>query len=128
VTYDELIAECDGGSRGNPGPAAFGVSLMTLDGEEIEAIGECIGRATNNVAEYSAAIRALHRAKELGARRLLLRSDSLLLIQQLRGNYKVKHAGLIPLHREAVTYEHVRREFNKRADELVNIALDAAGS
>jgi ribonuclease HI len=133
VTYDELFVACDGGARGNPGPAALGCSISTPDGAEIEAIGETLGHATNNVAEYSAAIRGLERAKELGARVVHLRSDSQLLIEQLRGNYKVKSPGLKPLHARAtalarafdrVTFEHVRREQNTRPDELVNLALD----
>lgn len=135
MSYDELWVACDGGARGNPGPAALGVSIMDAFGAEVEAIGEAIGHATNNVAEYSAAIRGLERAAELGARVVHLRSDSLLLIQQLRGAFKVRNPGLKPLHERAtalargfdeVTFEHVRRELNVRADELVNIALDAA--
>jgi len=131
----ELMINCDGGSRGNPGPAAFGVSIQNPEGTEIEGIGETIGVATNNVAEYSAVIVGLKRCAELGARSVHVRSDSQLLIEQLKGNYKVKNATLKELHDEAVraarafervSYEHVRREQNVRADELVNIALDAA--
>lgn len=130
----DLVVHCDGGARGNPGPAALGVSIQTPDGTEIEGIGETIGVATNNVAEYSAVVRGLRRAAELGARRVLLRSDSELLVRQLNGAYKVRSAGLRPLHAEVlslvarferVTFEHVRRECNARADELVNEALDA---
>ena len=133
LSYDALLINCDGGSRGNPGPAAYGVTIMTPDGVEIEGIGETIGVATNNVAEYSAVVRGLERCAELGARAVHVRSDSQLLIEQLKGNYKVKSANLRPLHAEAlrlaralerVTYEHVRREQNVRADELVNLALD----
>ena len=129
----ELLINCDGGARGNPGPAALGVSIQRLDGEEIEAIGETIGDATNNVAEYSAVLRGLARCAELGAKTVHVRSDSMLLIEQLRGNYKVKSPHLRELFMEAralasaferVTYEHVRREQNTRADELVNLALD----
>jgi ribonuclease HI len=131
----ELIINCDGGARGNPGPAAFGVSIQKPDGTEVEGIGETIGVATNNVAEYTAVVVGLKRCAELGARAVHVRSDSQLLIEQLKGNYKVKNATLKGLHAEAVkaaqgfdrvTYEHVRREQNVRADELVNIALDAA--
>jgi ribonuclease HI len=130
---DELVVYCDGGSRGNPGPSALGVSIQTPDGDEVEGIGETLGVATNNFAEYSAVIRALQRCAELGARAVHVRSDSKLLIEQLNGNYKIKSKNLIPLvlqAREAarafdrVTYEHVRREGNVRADELVNLALD----
>ena len=129
----ELVINCDGGSRGNPGPAAYGVSIQTPDGTEIEGIGETIGVATNNVAEYSAVIAGLRRVAEIGARAVHVRSDSKLLIEQLSGRYKVKNAALKELHKEAielarrfdrVTYEHVRREQNVRADELVNLALD----
>ncbi len=131
----ELVINCDGGARGNPGPAAFGVSIQNPDGTEIEAIAETIGVATNNVAEYSAVIAGLRRAAAIGARAVHVRSDSKLLIEQLAGRYKVKSPGLKTLHAEAVelargfdrvTYEHVRREQNVRADELVNLALDAA--
>jgi ribonuclease HI len=131
----ELVINCDGGARGNPGPAAFGVSIQKPDGTEIEAIAETIGVATNNVAEYSAVIAGLRRAAAIGARAVHVRSDSKLLIEQLSGRYKVKNPGLKTLHAEAVelargfdrvTYEHVRREQNVRADELVNLALDAA--
>jgi len=129
----ELVINCDGGSRGNPGPAAYGVSIQTPDGDEIEGIAETIGIATNNVAEYSAVIAGLRRVAEIGARAVHVRSDSKLLIEQLSGRYKVKNLVLKELHKEAielarrfdrVTYEHVRREQNVRADELVNLALD----
>ena len=129
----ELVINCDGGARGNPGPAAYGCSIQTPDGQEIEALAETIGVATNNVAEYSAVIAGLRRVAEIGARALHVRSDSKLLIEQLSGRYKVKNPVLKELHKEAielarrfdrVTYEHVRREQNVRADELVNLALD----
>lgn len=130
----EVWVDCDGGSRGNPGPAAFGFSIQHPDGTEIEGVGDTIGDDTNNVAEYTAVIRALARCVELGASVVHVRSDSQLLIQQLLGKYKVKAAHLKPLALEAqrlareferVTFTHVRREQNVRADELVNIALDA---
>ncbi|HEV2685777.1 MAG TPA: reverse transcriptase-like protein [Actinomycetota bacterium] len=129
----EVVINCDGGSRGNPGPAAYGCSIQTPDGQEIEGIGETIGIATNNVAEYSAVIAGLRRVAEIGARAVHVRSDSKLLIEQLSGRWKIKNPGLKELHKEAielargfdrVTYEHVRREQNVRADELVNLALD----
>lgn len=131
-----LVVYCDGGARGNPGPAALGVSIQTPDGREVEVLAETIGTATNNVAEYSAVLRALRRAAELGAREVLVRSDSQLLVEQLRGAYKVRSPNLRGLHEEVraaaraferVTYEHVRREANARADELVNQALDEEG-
>ena len=133
MTIDELVVYCDGGARGNPGPAALGVSIQTPDGDEVEGIGETIGHTTNNVAEYRAVLRALTRCAELGARAVLVRSDSKLVIEQLSGRWKIKHANMRPLAVkvkeaerafERVTYEHVRRERNVRADELVNIALD----
>ena len=129
----ELVINCDGGARGNPGPAAYGVSIQKPDGTEIEGLAKTIGIATNNVAEYSAVIEGLRRCKELGARAVHVRSDSKLLIEQLSGRWKIKNPGLKKLHTEAielargfdrVTYEHVRRELNVRADELVNLALD----
>jgi ribonuclease HI len=128
------VINCDGGARGNPGPAAFGVSIQTPDGTEIEGFGETIGIATNNVAEYTAVLRGLRRAHELDARAVLVRSDSMLLVEQLRGAYKVKNPRLRELYEqvtdiartfERVTFKHVPREENARADELVNIALDA---
>ncbi|MFA5890050.1 MAG: ribonuclease HI family protein [Actinomycetota bacterium] len=133
-SLEELLIYCDGGSRGNPGPAALGVSIQDPSGTEIEGVGETLGTQTNNFAEYSAVIRALGRAAELGARRVKIRTDSQLLVQQLRGVYKVKSANLRPLFEQAraaacrfekVVFEHVPREQNVRADELVNLALDA---
>src|SRR5438270_4515428 len=129
----ELIINCDGGSRGNPGSSAYFFFFKQKTAYEIEGIGETIGVATNNVAEYSAVIAGLRRVAEIGARAVHVRSDSKLLIEQLSGRYKVKNPGLKELHTEAielarafdrVTYEHVRREQNVRADELVNLALD----
>lgn len=130
---------CDGGSRGNPGPAAIGAVLYdptTTPSAVIAEISETIGVATNNVAEYTALLRGLERAVELGARRIRVRADSLLLIEQLKGNYKVKNAGLRPLWQQArellrrfdaIDLQHVRREQNTAADALVNRALDNAG-
>lgn len=129
-----VIVCTDGGSRGNPGPSALGVSIVDPNGSELAAFGEYIGETTNNVAEYSAVIRGLERAKELGAAAVEVRSDSMLLVQQLNGRYKVKAAHLKGLHDkvkelasafDTVTYVHVYREQNVRADQLVNIALDA---
>lgn len=129
-----LVVACDGGARGNPGPAGIGVSIETPRGAVIDEISEAIGVATNNVAEYSAVLAGLRRARELGARKVHVRSDSQLLIEQLRGNYRVKNPTLQRLHAEVraaarafgeVDYEHVPRERNRRADALVNRALDA---
>ena len=124
----------DGGARGNPGPAAFGYVLETEDGTILAAHGERIGVATNNVAEYSALVAGLERALELGVDELEVVSDSELLVKQMLGLYRVKHPNLKPLYDEArqllASYkekdlQHVRREFNKDADALVNAALDA---
>lgn len=129
-----LTVATDGGARGNPGPAAIGASVTDDDGTELAAISEYIGETTNNVAEYTAVIRGLEAAADLGAHAVTLRSDSELLIRQLQGRYKVKAAHLQPLHAEVqgllrrfaeTTLEHVRRERNVRADALVNEALDA---
>ena len=125
----------DGGSRGNPGPAAYAYVLETEDGTVLDARGEAIGTATNNVAEYSALVAGLRRAAELGVHELELRSDSELMVKQMRGEYRVKNKDLQGLFLDAsraardvgrVTYTHVRREHNELADRLVNEALDAA--
>jgi ribonuclease HI len=131
----ELITiHTDGGARGNPGPAAYAFVLARPGQPDVEEAG-CIGNSTNNVAEYTALVRALERAKELGGRNVLVHSDSELMVKQMNGEYKVKHDGLKALFDEAnalrrqferVTFRHVRREHNKRADELYNMALDGA--
>jgi ribonuclease HI len=124
----------DGGSRGNPGPAAFGYVLEAEDGTVLAAHGEAIGAATNNVAEYRALVAGLARALEAGVDELEVVSDSELLVKQMRGEYRVKNAALRELSAEAaglarrlgrVTYTAVRREHNELADRLVNEALDA---
>jgi ribonuclease HI len=126
----------DGASRGNPGDASIGAVLYreTDTGlEEVEVVSETIGRATNNVAEYEAVIAGLAAAVDNGVDDIVLRSDSLLLVRQLLGEYRVKAAGLKPLYRKAiallgdfatVTIEHVPREQNEVADALANAALD----
>ena len=122
----------DGASRGNPGPAAFAVVIRPPDGPPDE-LAETIGTATNNVAEYTALVAALHRAQELGLTHLHVHSDSELLVKQMNGEYRVKSPDLQDLYLEAVhlrkqfagvKFTHVRREQNKRADELCNLALD----
>ncbi len=129
------MVNVDGGSRGNPGPAAVGVVVAGSGGEVLAERGELIGVATNNVAEWRAMLLGIALAAELGASELELVGDSELVVKQLRGEYKVKDAGLKPLHAEAraalAPFEswsarHVRREQNARADELVNETLDAA--
>jgi ribonuclease H / adenosylcobalamin/alpha-ribazole phosphatase len=125
----------DGGARGNPGPAAFGYVLETKDGTVLDARGEAIGVATNNVAEYRALIAGLEKAVELGVDELEVVSDSELVVKQMRGEYKVKNEALRELSSDAaalarrvgkVRYTAVRREHNELADRLVNEALDAA--
>jgi ribonuclease HI len=130
-----LIAYIDGGARGNPGPAGYGVHLEGIDGLVIAELHGGLGIATNNVAEYNGLLAALRYAAEHGHRQVRIRADSELLVRQMRGEYRVKHAGLKPLFLEAcslirrigdVTFEHVRREFNKDADRLSNLGMDEA--
>lgn len=131
-----LRVNVDGGARGNPGPAAIGVVIRS--GEEVVGeLSERIGEATNNVAEYRALLAGIGKAFELGATELELVGDSELVVRQVRGEYKVKNAGIKPLHAEVLealegfdswTIEHVRREENAEADALVNQALDAGGT
>jgi ribonuclease HI len=125
----------DGGSRGNPGPAAYAYVLEAEDGTVLDARGEAIGVATNNVAEYSALIAGLESAVEVGVAELEVVSDSELMVKQMRGEYKVKNRALQDLFLDAsrlarrihrVTYTAVRREQNELADSLVNEALDAS--
>src|SRR5437762_14173592 len=98
---DELITvEFDGGSRGNPGPAGIGVVLRAADGTPLVTLGRYIGKATNNVAEYSALIIALEEAKRLGAQRIIVRGDSELIIKQMRGEYRVKHPDMKELYEQ----------------------------
>jgi len=125
----------DGGSRGNPGPAAYAFVLEAEDGTVLDARGEAIGVATNNVAEYAALVAGLERAVEVGVDELEVVSDSELLVKQMRGEYRVKNRALQDLSLDAsrlarrihrVTYTAVRREQNELADSLVNEALDAS--
>src|SRR5437588_7808100 len=134
--HPELKAKLstDGGARGNPGPAAFGYVLETEDGHVLAAHGEAIGRATNNVAEYSGLVAGMAKAAELGVTDLEVLSDSELLVKQMQGEYRVKNEALRTLWEEAndlerrfgkVRYRAVRRAHNELADRLVNEALDA---
>jgi ribonuclease HI len=127
----------DGGARGNPGPAAAAYVIESEYGEVLAAQGEAIGLATNNVAEYRALIGGLERAATLGVTELDVRSDSELMVKQMRGEYRVKNPALQELQATAaraarglgrVTYTHVRREHNELADRLVNDALDAVAA
>lgn len=125
----------DGGSRGNPGPAASGAVLLAPDGQILHEVGHYLGTATNNVAEWTAVEIGLQAALEHGVRRLAVRMDSELVVKQISGEYRVKHPDLQPLHRrvisllrkfEHVDVKHVRRKENALADALVNRVLDAS--
>src|SRR5688572_22501546 len=131
---NELITvEFDGGSRGNPGPAGIGIVLRAADGTPLVTLGRFIGRATNNVAEYQALIVGLEKAAELGAKKILIRGDSELIIKQMKGEYRVRHPELKPLYEEAyhllhqfkeAKLEHNFRHKNTLADKLANLAMD----
>ena len=125
----------DGGARGNPGPAGWGVVVRNEANEIVAELCGALPHSTNNVAEYSGLLAALDWCREHGATSVHVKSDSLLLVQQMKGVYKVKNEGLKPLHGRArllsheigrVTFEHVRRELNKDADRLANLAMDQA--
>jgi ribonuclease HI len=129
-------ANIDGGSRGNPGPASYGVVIHDARGDIVAKLKKYIGRMTNNVAEYYGLIAALDYAQSKGIRALRVESDSELLVKQMRGQYKVKHADLRPLFErakkmsqalESFRIEHVYREQNREADALANEALDETG-
>ncbi len=126
--------QTDGGSRGNPGPAGIGFVILDSADEIIFRHGAYIGTTTNNVAEYSALVKALETALGLGATHLDVRMDSELIVRQMNGQYKVKDSGLLPLAQAVralcvqfaqVKFTHIRREYNKDADSMVNEALDA---
>jgi probable phosphoglycerate mutase len=128
-------AYIDGGARGNPGPAGYGVRVEDLDGNLIDELYGGLGIATNNVAEYNGLLAALAWAVDNGQRDVQIRADSELLVKQMRGEYKITHPGLQPLAARArllmmelgtVTFEHVAREMNKEADRLSNLGMDLA--
>lgn len=131
-----MLCYIDGAARGNPGPAAIGVVLYpgaSVTDEPLLEWGSCLGRATNNVAEYQALLAALAKVEELGVRMVTVRSDSELLVRQMTGRYRVKQPHLKVLYGQAkrlersignVIYEHVPRAKNRRADGLANDALD----
>ncbi len=134
---ERFKAGFDGGSRGNPGPAAWGVVVFDAEGKAVEGFAGAIGRATNNVAEYTALLEALAIALARSADDVELLADSELVVKQVRGEYKVRHPDLIPLHAEAVRLiagfrkfkiGHVPRARNKEADKLVNRALNLVES
>lgn len=128
-----ITAYFDGGARGNPGPAGWGAYIVDDDGRVLAELHGALGRATNNVAEYHGLIAALTWAVDHGVTALRVRGDSLLLVEQMKGNYRVKNEGLQPLFKQArllamqighVTFEHVPRERNKDADRLSNLGMD----
>ena len=130
---ETLTLEFDGGSRGNPGPAGIGVVVRAQDGTPLVTLGRFIGRATNNVAEYRALITAMEEAKKLGAKRIVIRGDSELIIKQMKGEYRVKHPDMKDLYDEAqflihqfneATITHNLRHKNELADKLANLAMD----
>ncbi len=125
----------DGASRGNPGPAAIGAAVCDPSGREVHAVSRRIGRATNNEAEYRAAIAGLEAALALGARHVLLSMDSELIVRQLEFRYRVRNERLRPFFNrilelrrrfESFAVRHVPRDQNSRADQLANLALDRA--
>jgi ribonuclease HI len=133
VSVTPWKAHVDGAARGNPGPAGVGVVIEDAEGQVVKEIAEPLGRTTNNVAEYTAMIRALEEARALGCSRLAVYTDSELMAHQLNGKYAVKAPHLIPLFQrarlllkqfDAASVTHVRRELNKRADALSNIGAD----
>jgi probable phosphoglycerate mutase len=130
-----ITAYIDGGARGNPGPAGYGVYIEGPDGAALAELHGGLGIATNNIAEYNGLLAALGWAAEHGHRKVHIRADSELLVKQMRGEYRVKNEGLKPLFLQAralirsigdVTFEHVRREMNKEADRLSNLGMDEA--
>jgi ribonuclease HI len=130
-----IVAYIDGGARGNPGPAGYGVRIQSADGTVLDELHGALGIATNNVAEYNGLLAALRWAVENNVSRVQIRADSELLVKQMRGEYKVKNPGLQPLYVRArllvaelddVKFEHVRREFNAEADRLSNLGMDEA--
>jgi ribonuclease HI len=130
----KLVVHVDGGSRGNPGPAAAAAVLTTPEGEVVDEASEFLGHATNNVAEYRGLLLGLDRARELGGTEIEVYNDSELVAHQINGRYKVKHPDMKPLHAEAMKrlrefgrwrMKSVPRAQNAAADALVNQALDA---
>ena len=128
-----ITAYFDGGARSNPGPAGYGVYIVDDQGNVQAELHGSLGVATNNIAEYHGLIAALQWAVEHDLKKISIKGDSLLIIEQMRGNYKVKNEGLRPLYHQAkmlvmqigdVKFEHVPREKNKDADRLSNVGMD----
>jgi ribonuclease HI len=131
-----ITAYFDGGARSNPGPAGYGVHIVDDSGTVLAELHGSLGIATNNVAEYNGLIAALQWAIDQNLTAITVKGDSLLIIEQMRGNYKVKNEGLKPLHMKArmlvmqignVKFDHVPRELNKDADRLSNVGMDGNG-
>ncbi len=134
MTVRNIVLFTDGASRGNPGPAAIGVVIQDERGKVLDTISLCLGKATNNQAEYRAIIAGLEKARDMGATGVEIRSDSELLVRQLSGEYRVKNAALTPLYIKTqelrrifqpFTINHIPREKNSEADKLANQALDS---
>jgi probable phosphoglycerate mutase len=130
-----IVAYIDGGARGNPGPAGYGVRIEDEEGRLVGELHGPLGIATNNVAEYHGLLAALRYAVDHGEQDVQIRADSELLVKQMRGEYRVRHEGLKPLFLEAcslirrlgdVTFTHVPRDRNREADRLSNLAMDEA--
>jgi ribonuclease HI len=133
MNKDKLIIYCDGGSRGNPGPAGLGAVIYDEENNKLFELSEFLGVTTNNQAEYKGVLKAIKKAKELKAKELSFYLDSELIVKQMKGQYRVKNRDLIPLYMEIrkhilefqkVEFNHVRREYNKEADALANMAMD----
>jgi len=133
VAHQSLIIFSDGAARGNPGPSGAGAFITSEDGEMVAEVSEYLGEMTNNQAEYRALKCGLEKARELGAKSVVIRADSELMVKQLNGEYKVKNPGIKLIFREVSALlshfesweaSHVRREFNKEADRLANEAID----
>ena len=132
-----ITAYFDGGARSNPGPAGYGVYIVDDAGMTVAELSGSLGITTNNVAEYNGLLAALQWAIDHNLTAITVKGDSLLIIEQMRGNYKVKNEGLKPLHMKArmlvmqignVKFEHVPREQNKEADRLSNVGMDGNGA
>jgi ribonuclease HI len=130
---EKLIIYCDGGSRGNPGPAGLGAVIYDENKSKVFEISEFLGVTTNNQAEYKGVLQAIKKAQELKAKELIFYLDSELIVKQMKGQYRVKNKDLLPLYMEIrkyilefqkVEFNHVRREYNKEADALANMAMD----
>jgi len=133
TTNNKLILNVDGASRGNPGPAAIGVTIKDENNQLVASLSERLGNTTNNQAEYKALIAGLKKAISLGAQQVTVKSDSELMVKQLQGKYRVKNADLRPLYEEVVKLAYslgsfkitsIPREQNREADKLANEALD----